>query len=72
MGETRVADIVNLRRVRKAKARLQAATAAEANRVAYGISQTERSLARAESERAAERLAGHRRDSDGGTDPPRS
>ncbi len=67
-----MADVVNLRRFRKAKMRQQAAEVAQSNRVTHGISKLERSLARAETERAEERLAGHRRDSDAGTDPSAS
>jgi hypothetical protein len=67
-----MADIINLRRARRAKGRQEAQKVSEANRLTYGVSKVERSLARAETQRAAERLAGHRRDKDDSEDPSAS
>ncbi|WP_420101387.1 DUF4169 family protein [Bosea sp. (in: a-proteobacteria)] len=57
-----MAEIVNLRRVRKQKAREEAGKQAEQNRLSFGRSKAERSLAAAELEQAARRLDGHRLD----------
>jgi hypothetical protein len=43
-----MADLVNLRRARKAKARAEAETTAEANRVKHGVAKRARNLAKAE------------------------
>ena len=53
-----MAEVVNLRRVRKAKTRAEDAVRAEANRMAYGRSKAERSSAKAAAERLAKRLDG--------------
>jgi len=45
-----MAEIVNLRRVRKAKARSVAETAAAANRMRYGAPKVVRKLAKAQSD----------------------
>ena len=55
-------DIVNLKRVRKAKARSEAEAKAEANRIAHGRTKTEKKLTKAEQEAAARKLDGHKRD----------
>jgi hypothetical protein len=46
-----MAEIVNLRRARKARARAVAATAAEAKRVGHGLSKGARQRAKAEQEK---------------------
>ena len=56
------ADIVNLRRARKAKARAGREETAAANRTAFGRTKAEKAEATAERERAARSLDGHRRE----------
>ncbi|AQR62042.1 hypothetical protein BZG35_10590 [Brevundimonas sp. LM2] len=48
-----MADIVNLKSVRKARARATDQATAAANRVSHGLTKSERALARAERERLA-------------------
>ncbi len=55
-----MAEIVNLRRARKAKARGEKDKAAEANRVAHGTPKALRKLNEARQEKAQKRLAAHR------------
>ena len=52
-------DIINLKRVRKAVARKDAATAANANRLRFGLTKAERAQALDGQQRAARRLDGH-------------
>lgn len=56
------AEIVNLRRVRKAKARSEREKQAADNRVAFGRTKGERALAEAERRRAETSIEGHRRE----------
>jgi hypothetical protein len=56
------AEIVNLRRARKAKTKREALDRAAQNRVQFGRSRQEREGADAEAERAKLRLDGHRRE----------
>ena len=56
------ADLVNLRRARKAKVRADAADVATANRAKFGRSSAERDLAAARSALTARRLEDHRLD----------
>jgi len=56
-----MADIVNLRRARKARARDEADKAAAANRVAFGRAKVEREISSKEKDLAARRLDGHGR-----------
>jgi hypothetical protein len=56
------AEIVNLRRVRKAKARGEREKQAADNRVAFGRTKAERTLTEAERERAEKSIEAHRRD----------
>lgn len=56
------AEIVNLRRVRKAKARRQEEERAAENRVAFGRTKAERTAARADAALDARRLDAHRRE----------
>jgi hypothetical protein len=57
-----VGDIVNLRRVRKAKARAEEGTKAAANRLLHGRSGAERKLTEATKKLETRRLEDHRRD----------
>jgi len=57
-----MADIVNLRRARKRKAREIAAAEAVDHRAASGVSQVRRKAARDQRELAERRLAAHRLD----------
>ena len=56
----RMADLINLRRARKAKARAEKDKQAEANRVAHGVAKPVRKLAEAKAEKAARDLSAHR------------
>lgn len=58
-------DLINLKRVRKQKARSEAEAAAQANRAAHGRTKVEKKLSRAEKERAAKRLDASRREPNG-------
>ncbi len=55
-----MAEIVNLTRARKAKARAEKARQAEANRVTHGTPKAIRKLSDAQKDKAEQRLAGHR------------
>ena len=57
-----MADVINLRKVRKRAEREQQAKQAEANRVLHGRSKAERQLDKAREEKAARHLAAHRLD----------
>jgi GAF domain-containing protein len=57
-----MAEIINLRQVRKAKARAERERDAEANRRLFGRTKSERRLAESESEKAARDLEAHRLD----------
>lgn len=59
-----MAEIVNMKRARKLKARAEAEKEAAANRLAHGRSKAERNLARAEEDAARRKLEGHRREPD--------
>jgi hypothetical protein len=54
------AEIVNLRRARKAKARAEKDKTAQANRVAHGTPKALRNLAEARKDKADQALSGHR------------
>jgi hypothetical protein len=56
------AEIVNLRRARKAKTRGQREVAAAENRAVFGRTKTDRKKQAAETERATKALEAHRRD----------
>ena len=60
----RMADLINLRRARKAKARAEKDKQAEANRVAHGVAKAARKLAEAKAEKAARELAAHKLEPD--------
>lgn len=57
-----MAEIVNLRTVRKQKARAEKASQAEQNRITYGRTKAEKLRSKAEAELAAKRLDGHKLD----------
>lgn len=57
-----MAEIVNLRMARKAKARNESEAAAAANRAKFGASKSERKLRLAQAELAAKQLDGHKRE----------
>lgn len=59
-----MAEIVNLNRARKAKARAEKEKTAQANRVAHGTPKALRKLTKAEEKQAEQRLAGHRLEKD--------
>ena len=55
-----MAEIVNLRRVRKTKARKDKDAAAEANRTRHGIAKPARDLAKARAEKELRTIEGHK------------
>ena len=57
-----MADVINLRRARKAKARDEKEKAAEANRLLHGTPKNLRDLAKAKSDKAARDLDAHKKD----------
>jgi hypothetical protein len=59
------ADIVNLRQVRKARARIDREKDAEANRRLHGMTKAEREKAADAQERLKRHVEGHRRETDG-------
>ena len=54
------AEIVNLRRARKQRARQDAETQAQQNRISFGRTKAERSVTEAERDKAVRALEGHR------------
>jgi hypothetical protein len=61
-----MAEIVNLRRARKDRARQDAEKQAQQNRIAFGRNKAERKASDAERDRAARTLEGHRLADDSG------
>jgi hypothetical protein len=59
-----VAEIVNLRRARKARARDAKATEADANRIKHGVAKPVRALAKARAEKQAHDTDAHKLDSE--------
>jgi uncharacterized protein DUF4169 len=57
-----MADIINLRRARKAKTRVQRELEAETNRALHGRTRAEKDRVQAERQRATRTLDGHRLD----------
>jgi hypothetical protein len=57
-----MADVVNLKRARKAKARAEADGKAQENRVAFGRTKNEKKLAQTEKDAARRKHEGHKRD----------
>jgi len=62
-----LADVVNLRQARKAKARAENDKAAEANRRLHGMTKAERARAEDARDRLSRHVEGHRRETDGET-----
>ena len=58
--QKRMAELINLRRARKAKERAQKEKAAEANRVLHGTPKHLRKLSEAEKGKAEQQLSGQR------------
>jgi len=61
-GTRLMAEIVNLNRARKARAKADAKRTAEANRLTFGRTKAERLTTQAERERDAAQLDGHKLD----------
>jgi hypothetical protein len=59
-----MAELINLRRARKAKAKAEKQKTAEANRTLHGTPKAVRDLAKARKEQAAQRLENSRLDDD--------
>jgi hypothetical protein len=57
-----MADIINLRRARKAKTRADAAAEADANRLKHGQTKAAKTARRADEQRASKTLDAHRLD----------
>jgi hypothetical protein len=57
-----MAEIINLRRVKKAKARAEKSREADANRTKHGTPKAIRDLAKARDEKAKENLEAHKLD----------
>jgi hypothetical protein len=57
-----MAEIVNLRRVKKARARAEKSAEADANRARHGVAKPLRELAKARDEKAARDLEKHKLD----------
>ena len=57
-----MADVINLRRARKAKARDEKEKTAAANRLLHGTPKNLRDLAKAKSDKAARDLDAHKKD----------
>ena len=55
-----MAEIVNLRRVRKTKARKDREAMADANRAKHGVAKPARDLAKARAEKAEREIEGHK------------
>jgi hypothetical protein len=55
-----MADIINLKRARKAKDRAEKDKAAQANRIAHGTPKVVKKLSEARAEKAEKGLAGHK------------
>lgn len=55
-----MSEVVNLRRMRKAKAKEEASLKADANRIKHGISKRERDIAETASNKAARDLDVHK------------
>lgn len=57
-----MADIINLRRARKAKGRAEKERGADANRAKFGAPKSERDLARARKDKVSRNTEAHRLD----------
>ena len=61
-----MAEIINLNRARKAKAKAEKGKTAQANRIAHGTPKALKKLEQAKQEQAAERLGGHKLENEPG------
>ena len=61
-----MAEIVNLNRARKVKAKVEKDKTAEANRIKHGTPKNLRNLAEARKDKADQSLSGHKLDKDDG------
>ncbi len=61
-----MAEIINLKRVRKGKAKAEKQKIAETNRVLHGTPKPVRNLAKARKDQAEQRISGHRLEKDDG------
>lgn len=59
-----MADLINLNKARKERARADKSAKAAENRVAFGRTKAEKEVEKAEAQKAARLLDGHRRDND--------
>ena len=59
-----MADLINLRRARKARARAEKDRQAEVNRAAHGVAKPLKKLAEARAEKEAQKLSGHKLEPD--------
>jgi hypothetical protein len=59
-----MAEIINLRQARKQKARADKEVRATENRLSFGRTKAEKTLTKAEQDRAKSRLEAHKRDPD--------
>ena len=59
-----MADLINLRQARKARAKAEKEKTAQANRVAHGTSKSVRNLAEARKEKADKALSSHKLEND--------
>ena len=59
-----MAEIINLRQARKAKARAEKDKTAQANRIAHGTSKAVKNLSEARQDKADQHLSGHRLEKD--------
>jgi Domain of unknown function (DUF4169) len=59
-----MADIINLRRARKQKARMEDAKLADVNRAKFGQSKAEKQITKIEQARAQHILDGHKRETE--------
>lgn len=57
-----MSKVINLRRAKKARARAEKRAQADTNAVLHGRSKAEKTLAKAQAEKAERALDGHRRD----------
>lgn len=64
------ADIINLRQARKARARLEKEDQAQANRLHFGRSKTEKQQTRANNDKEQAKLDAHRLDAPQSAKPP--
>lgn len=62
MAAESMADIINLRRARKTKARAEKAAKADANRVTHGVAKSDRDLAKARRQKAERTADAHKLD----------